>query len=118
MSNIYKKIYDTLVHLGYPVREQGTYGDDEVLPETMITYQLVDDPDSSHYENIPTSKIPRFQVVLYTKNPAIKQSADKTLRSVLLPAGFMRASGRDLPFNKDTGHYGYVSDYRYFETEE
>ena len=117
MSNIYKKIYDTLITLGYPVREQGTYGEDEVLPETMITYQLIDEPDSAHYENIPVGKIARFQVAFYSKDPTKKQSADSVLRSVLLPLGFLRVSGRDLPFNKETNHYGYTSDYRYFETE-
>ena len=114
MSNIYKKIYDTLSPLGYPVREQGTYGEDEVLPDTLVTYQLVDEPDLAHYENSPSGKVPRFQVALYSKDPAIKQNADTLLRSVMLPAGFMRSSGRDLPFDPDTGHYGYTSDYRYF----
>ena len=114
MSNIYKAIYDALSSLGYQVREQGTYAEDEVLPETLITYQLIDEPDSAHYENIPVGKISRFQVAMYSKDPVIKQSADNLLRSVMFPAGFMRASGRDLPFDKDTGQYGYTSDYRYF----
>ena len=117
MSNIYKTIYDALSSLGYPVREQGTYAADEVLPVTMITYQLIDEPDSAHYENLPFGKITRFQIAFYAKDPSKKQSADGLLRSVMIPAGFLRASGRDLPFNSDTGHYGYISDYRFYETE-
>ena len=117
MSNVYKTIYDTLATLGYPVREQGAYAPDEILPETHITYQLVEDADAAHYDNIPAGKSSRIQLTLYSKDPAVKQSADSTLRSVLVPAGFMRVSGRDLPYEKETGHYAYTSDYRYYESE-
>ena len=117
MSNIYKAVYDALSALNYPVREQGTYSEDEILPDSLITYQLIDDPDLAHYENIPVSKISRFQVNIYSKDPAVKQSADGLLRSVMLPAGFTRSGGRDLPYDSNTGHYGYASDYKYYETE-
>ncbi|NJD02030.1 MAG: hypothetical protein FIA99_05420 [Ruminiclostridium sp.] len=117
MSNIYKRVCDALEPLGYPVREQGSYAKDEDQPETHITYQLIDAPNNSHADNSPTSTTPRMQLALYSRRPATKQDADRLFKSVMLPAGFMRAGGRDLPFNPETGHYGYTSDYKYFETE-
>lgn len=118
MSNIYSLIYDTLSMLGYPVKEQGTYAPGTTLPETHITYQIINDSNNSHADNGPTSTTTRIQLALYSKKPAIKQSADNLLKSVMLPAGFLRVGGRDLPFNSSTGYYGYTCDYRYYESEE
>lgn len=118
MSNIYAIVCGTLETLGYPVSEHGTYGKEETLPESFVTYQLIDSPNSSYADNRPTSQTTRVQVNVYSKRPAIKQGADAALKAVLLPAGFLRVSGRDLPFDAATGHYGFTSDYRYYDMEE
>lgn len=118
LDNIYKIIYDTLAPLGYITKEQGTFPKETVLPETYITYFLIDSPNTSHADNKPTSTTSRIQLVLYSKKPSLKQNADKLLMSVMLPGGFLRVGGRDLPFNADTGHYARTCDYRYYEEEE
>ena len=118
LDNIYKIIYDTLSPLGYPVKEQGMYPLNGTLPETYITYFIVDSPNTSHADNKPRNTTTRIQLVLYTQKPSIKQDADKILKSVMLIGGFLRVGGRDLPFNQSTGHYAYTCDYRYFEEEE
>ncbi|MDP4095472.1 hypothetical protein OIN60_01525 [Paenibacillus sp. P96] len=115
MTNMYALIYDTLLQLGYPVREQGTYAEGEVLPETFVTYQVIDTPDVSHADNLPTAWTVRIQVALYSKKPAIKQGAEAAIRDVMLPADFMRIGGRDLPYSQATGHYAYTCDYRYYD---
>ncbi|APM39398.1 hypothetical protein [Clostridium kluyveri] len=118
MDNIYSLVYNTLIQLGYPVKEQGTYIDTSTLPETYITYFIVDNPTSSAYDNMLASQEPRIQVNIYSKKPSIKQSGDNLFKSVMLPAGFTRLGGRDLPFNPDTGHYCYSCDYRYYLIED
>lgn len=118
MANIYKTIYDTLSPLGYDVREQGAYGEDEALPATLITYQLITKSDITHTDNEPTSSITRVQVALYSTDPEIKQDADATLWAVMKPAGFLRMGGRDLPYDHTTGHYGYVCEYRFHQKED
>lgn len=115
MIDIYAHIFNTLSALGYPVREHGTYAPDEELPNTHVTYQLIDSPNNSHADNRPTSTTYRVQVNLYSRDPAISQGADGAFRSVLLPAGFLRVGGRGLPYDQSTGHYGYTSDYRYYD---
>lgn len=117
LVNIYELVCNTLKPLGYPVKEQGSYTPGANIPETFITYQIIDAPNNTHYDNVPASTTPRIQLAFYSKKPALKQNADQTFRSVMLPAGFLRVSGRDLPFDSTTGHYGYTSDYRYYETE-
>jgi hypothetical protein len=104
--------------LGYEVKEQGTYAPGATLPETFITYQIINSPNSSYADNKPISTAIRAQLALYSKKPAIKQSADSLFKSVMLPAGFLRIDGRDLPFIQSTGHYGYTCDYRFYESEE
>lgn len=117
LTDFYGKIYNTLLSIGYPVREQGTYGQNEKLPETHITYFVLNQANESHADNLPTSRTSRVQVSLYSKKPALVQQADSVLRAALLAGGFLRAGGRNLPFDKETGHYGYVSTYNYFEME-
>jgi hypothetical protein len=114
MDNIYSLIYDTLLPLGYTVKEQGTYIGISKLPETYITYFIVDSPTETAYDNVSVSQSIRVQLCIYSKKPSIKQSGDELFKSVMIPAGFMRIGGRDLPFNSDTGHYGYTCDYRYY----
>lgn len=115
MIDIYAHIFDTLSALGYPVREHGTYAPNEKLPNTHVTYQVIDSLNNSHADNEPTSQTTRVQVNLYSQDPAIKQGADATLKGVMLPAGFLRVGGRDLPFDQKTGHYGYTCDYRFYD---
>ncbi len=117
MANIYNIVYTALATLGYEVREQGTFSDDEVLPATFITYNLISKSDIRHSDNEATSNVSRVQVALYSTDPAIKQAADGTLFTVMKAAGFMRAGGRDLPFDPSTGHYGYACDYRLHQEE-
>lgn len=115
MINIYELIYYTLSPLGYPVREQGTFAQGEEQPETFVTYQLINQGSGSHADNLPTSQTSRVQVTLYSRMPELKQGADAALRGVMLPAGFMRVGGRDLPYAQSTGHYAYTCDYRYYD---
>lgn len=117
MINVYEKIYNTLSGLGYPVREQGSYGPSETLPETLITYFVQDQSNGSHADNLPTSTTTSVQVALYSQRPALVQQADQILKSVMLPAGFLRAGGRNLPFDGDTQHYGYTSSYNFYDLE-
>ncbi|GIO36880.1 hypothetical protein J41TS12_17410 [Paenibacillus antibioticophila] len=116
MINIYAVTVDALKSLGYPVREQGTYAPTDTLPETFATYQIIDSPNNSAADNLPTSQTTRVQVNLYSRDPEIKQVADDLLKSVMIPAGFLRAGGRDLPFSLQTGHYGYTCDYRFYDS--
>lgn len=117
MDNIYSIVYNTLTALGYEVVEEGSYGDSDTQPDTYITYFTVDSPNTGYADNLPTGCEPRIQFKINTTDPEIKQNADKLFKSVMLPAGFTRVGGRDLPFNSTTQHYCYTCDYRYYIQE-
>lgn len=115
--SIYKRISDALATLSLPYREQGTMNKD-ALPVTFLTYQVLIESDASYADNLPTSGSTLVQIALYSTDPSIKQSARDTLSGAMLPAGFTRGEGRGLPYDGDTGHYGYACDFRYHEAEE
>lgn len=117
-ENIYDIIGAALGNSGYTFREQGSFMADEPLPETFITYQVIDKEDVAHACNLPYASSARVQMTLYSTDPEIVQSADRTLKSILLPAGFTRFTGRGLPYMADTGHYGYTCDYKYLIQED
>ena len=117
MANIYNIVYTALATLGYEVREQGTFSEDDTLPSTFITYNLISKGDIRHSDNEPTSNVSRVQVALYSTDPALKQAADGSLFTVMKAAGFMRAGGRDLPFDPVSGHFGYACDFRLYQEE-
>ena len=116
MASISNITYTALAALGYTVAVQGTM--QGTLPDTFITYQILDENDVSHADNEPTAGETLVQTALYSKDPAIIQAAKDTLTAPMKAAGFMRGSGRALPYDKDTGHFGYVLDFRYYESEE
>lgn len=117
MINIYEETYNALARLGCDVREQGTYGKDTNLPETFATYQIIDSPSNSYADGKPTSITYRVQVAIYSKKPAMVQSAEPSLKTTMEASGFMRVGGRALPFDAQTGHYGYTCDYRLYDSE-
>lgn len=118
MINVFNKIVLTLSPLGYSIREQGSYGQNENLPETFITYFILNSPDISFADNLPTARTTQVQISLYSKKPNIVQSADATIKNLMRSAGFLRLGGRSLPFEPVTGHYCWTQDYRLYETEE
>lgn len=115
MINIFSKVYNTLIATGYTVREQGGFRTEDTLPESFITYFLVDSPDVSHADNLATGRTYRVQVTLYSKKPSVVQGAEGSIGALMRSGGFLRMSGRALPFNADTGHYAFAIDYRYFD---
>ena len=116
MASISNITYTALATLGYTVAVQGTM--QGTLPDTFITYQILGENDVSHADNESTAGEAMVQTALYSKDPALMQSARDTLTAPMKAAGFMRGSGRALPYDKDTGHFGYVLDFRYYESEE
>jgi hypothetical protein len=111
------KVYATLSTIGYPVREQGSYAATEVLPATLVTYQVIGQAPSGHADGLPTGFISRIQVALYSTDPAITQTALRTFLTTMQPAGFLFSSGRQLPLDEQSGHYGFTADFKIYESE-
>lgn len=117
MTNPFTKAYEALVTSGYPVIEQGTIPAGEVLPETFCTYQIISSDSKSYADGQVTGISYRVQANLYSEDPAIVQTAEGLIRSLMTAAGFMRAGGRSLPYDSSQGHYGYTCDYTIYDSE-
>lgn len=77
----------------------------------------MDSPNETHYDNVPESTTYRIQITMYSKKPSIVQASDAGIKAALYLGGFQRVSGRALPFNKETGHYAWATDYKFYEYE-
>lgn len=115
MSTVYDLIYSSLNTSGYPVKEHGTFGNEERLPDTFMTYQLLDDEDASHADNKATRVKTIIQVTLYTKSPELYHGSRTLIHDLLSPSGFLRSGGRPLPFQAKSEHYAYASTYHHYQ---
>jgi len=115
--NIRNTLIDALTSLGYEVRLQGSYADGEPLPESFITYYIVDAPDASFYDDKPMLTHHRIQIVFYSKLISKINSVPDQIYSLLKTAGFIReGKGRDYGFENE--YYGILVNYMFTERNE
>lgn len=108
--NVRDRLISALEPLGFEVRLQGSYAEDEPLSETFITYFIVDSPDGSFYEDGPLVTYIRVQVVLYSKKMSVLTTLPEQIFRACRAAGFIRDSrGRDLGFEGE--HYGWSMNF-------
>ncbi len=82
------------------------------LPDLFVTYQVISEPSELQADNAETLKSWDVQVTIWSRSglPGIP-----ALNSAMINAGFMRAAGRELPYQPDTRHFGYAIDYTFLE---
>ncbi|MGB7594704.1 MAG: hypothetical protein WBL80_04005 [Erysipelotrichaceae bacterium] len=115
--NVRDTLITTLTPLSYDVRLQGSYADDEPLPESFITYLVIEAPDGSFYEGSPMLTRHRIQVVFYSKKMALINTVPALMDVALKDAGFLRdGKGRDYGFENE--HYGLLVNYSFTERNE
>lgn len=77
----------------YPVYRQGTMSDDEVYPETFITYWQNDSRDNAHYNNAECGIAWSYAVNIYSSDPDTKFTLLSAVIEALKAAGWI-ISGR------------------------
>ncbi len=111
---IYDTIYAALSPLGYEVMASEKQNPKE-LPDTFIKYEIIDSPSSTFADNKDTGITYRVQISFYTRNNALIQTVPFSIDSAMRNSDFMRLGGRQIPQNKETLHFGWSCDYRYYE---
>lgn len=87
----------------------------ENLPDTYIVYFLVSAPPGLSADNTERAYIPKIQVSLfYRKKRAFLELPD-TIIQALTAAGFIRAAEGRIPYNTNTGHYGWRCEFNFYE---
>lgn len=101
---------------GYPYARQGSYSEDDALPDTFVTFWNIETPEDSFYDNEPNRRIWRWQIYLYTTDPSIMYSAMDALLDDARANGFV-LEGRAFDLSTDEPNYiGRTARLLYVET--
>lgn len=115
--NVRDTLINALVPLGYEIALQGSYADEEPLPESFITYFIIDSVDKSFYDDAPKMSDYRIQLVFYSKKMSLVKTVPDLIYQSLKAVGFIRTGkGRDISYNVE--HYAWQVDYIYTERNE
>lgn len=115
MSKWISKCEEILTSIGLPYNFERMDCDTSQLPDNYIVYFLVDDPGVTWAEGKETSHEVRVQLSLfYRKKPVVLTVPDQ-IEAAFMAANFMRGTPGTIPYQNDTGHYGWRCDFRLYE---
>jgi len=104
-----------LTAIGLPYDFERMLIDAAQLPDTFIVYFLVTDSGVAYADDKETSHEARVQVSLFYRDKSIFLTVPNQIETAFMAAGFMRVGSGTIPYQPDTGHYGWRCDFRYFE---
>lgn len=115
MSKWIGKCEEILTSIGLPYNFERMDCDTSQLPDTYIVYFLVDDPGVTWSEGKETSHEARIQVSLFYRKKPVALTVPDQIETVFIAAGFTRVGPGNIPYQNDTGHYGWRCDFRFYE---
>lgn len=80
------------------------------LPDLYLVYTLISSPPEQHADNDETLRSYRVQVSAYSR---LGTAAIPNIDAAMLAAGFTRSGKRELPYSRETRHFGLAQDYIY-----
>lgn len=83
------------------------------LPDTFITYIEVSGIPEAHADNAETHRTYRVQVSIYARAGLVSLP---NVNAAMLAQGFTKGPERQLPYDKETRHFGLAKDYIYLDT--
>ncbi len=85
------------------------------LPDCYIVYFLVDDEGKTYADGTETSHEPRVQVSFYTRKKSDMLTVPDEIEQAFVTVGFTRGPVGHIPYQPDTGHYGWRRDFYFYE---
>lgn len=115
MTTVWEDVAAALSGLSEPIAA-GQYlaASEAELPNTFLVYSLVTATARQHADDGETLRTRRVQINLYSRSGLAGLPDTDT---PMLAAGFRRGPERELPYNRDTRHYGLVREYIYLNEE-
>jgi hypothetical protein len=113
MTTIYELAQTALETLSVPVANQvyiPATGSD--LPNLFLVWFLISAPIAQHADDNETLRTNRVQVSVYSRAGLINLP---DVTGAMKAAGFAAAARFQLPYNRETRHYGLALDFTYLE---
>lgn len=100
MEDLLIKILETF---GYPVKRQGSLGENEDYPNNFFTFWNNDSYDGNHYDNDSVSDIYDFDVNFYSIDPEAAYTKLREAKKLLKSNGFIvSGDGYDVASDEPT----------------
>lgn len=80
------------------------------LPDTFITFTEISGVPTQHADDAETLRTYRIQVSIYARAGLV---ALPNVDAAMIAAGFRKGPERQLPYDKETRHFGLAKDYFY-----
>lgn len=104
-----------LESFGFPVKLQGSLGENEAYPDSFFTFWNSDTPEDHHYDNAPTVYEWYFTIYFYSTDPIAVNAQLLEARALLKENGWITlGKGYDVPSDVPT-HTGRGMDIIYLE---
>lgn len=87
----------------------------ERLPDTYVVYFLVSAPSVSSADNKERASEVRIQVSLFYRNKSTFLTIPDKIVAAFTKAGLCRAGEGRIPYQTNTGHYGWRCDFKFYE---
>lgn len=85
------------------------------LPDRYIVYFLVDDEGKTWADGQETSHEPRVQVSFFYRGKPDALTVPDQIEQAFVDSGFTRGPVGHIPYQIDTGHYGWRRDFYFYE---
>ena len=115
MTTIFERVSTALTSLSPAISfAQGAYltSNNADLPDTFIVYQLISGVPEQHADDAETQRTYRVQVSIYSRSGLVSLPS---VDAAMLAASFTKGPERQLPFDRETRHFGLAKDYYYLE---
>jgi hypothetical protein len=109
MTNIYERVKTALDTLA-PSVPHSVAPYKGSLPDLFIVYQEINDAPEQHADGAETERSYLMQVTIWNRAGVVSLP---NVTAAMTAAGFRASSGRPLPQDLQTGHYGYAKDFMY-----
>ena len=112
MTTVYEMVADALDNLSpaVPFAMAPYKSANGILPDVFIVYQLIAGTPEQHADDAETERSYLVQVSIYSRS-GLASLPD--VDGVMISAGFVKDTERQLPQDSITGHYGLAIDYVY-----
>lgn len=113
MTTIFERVETALSTISPAVPfSLAPYKSTTTFPDQYMTHQLIVGTPEDHADNAEIARSHLVQVTIWSKTGL---ASLPNVDTAMLAAGFQKSNERQLPQDRESGHYGLAKDYVYLE---